>query len=311
MFAVSCLLLAGLTHMVHGHGQMVIPFTWHDTERVGMDHVGVGCHIPELPPSNSDWPNIHGRKLCQVEWFANNTWIPGRPTIPDWMIREDDAGHGQNHVPNKPWYSPGSAPIFSPCGTQGGNPYGCRDDPSEQFGDCCSYDASPTHYHCGGFAFGQDAEDFSDWPQAANTVWESGSVQDVAWWVGTNHGGGYAYRICRVPAKGITGLTEECFQKGHMDLVGDTSFIKYIGVDELEEVSALRTREGTFPEGSQWTLNPIDSATNNGEELEKSGWVLDKLQVPDLVPGQYVISFRWDCQKTPQVWNVCAYVSIV
>jgi len=310
--AEATLLLGSVLHLAQGHGQMVIPYTWHDTERIGMSQVGVGCYRASLPPTDSDWPNIDGKKQCQVEWFTNNTHIPGSPTIPDWMLSDDDAGHGVDHVPNKPWYSPGSAEIFSPCGTQGGNPNGCRDDPAEQFGDCCSYDASPTHYHCGGFAYGQDAEDFSTWPEAANTMWTAGSVQEVAWWVGTNHGGGYSYRICKVPAKGITGLTEDCFQRGQMDLVGETHFIKWIDNDVLEEVPALRTREGTFPIGAQWTKNPIDSTTETEQQLERSGWVVDSLQVPaDLLPGDYVVSFRWDCQKTPQVWNVCAYVTIL
>ena len=41
-------------------------------------------------------------------------------------------------------------------------------------------------------------------------------------------------------------------------------------------------------------------------------WVYDKLRVPEhLVPGEYVLSFRWDCEQTPQVWNSCADLVIV
>ena len=28
-----------------------------------------------------------------------------------------------------------------------------------------------------------------------------------------NHGGGYSYRLCKIPEEGKSGLTEECFQK--------------------------------------------------------------------------------------------------
>ena len=43
----------------------------------------------------------------------------------------------------------------------------------------------------------------------------------------------------------------------------------------------------------------------------RGGRVRDMIQVPtDLEPGKYVLSFRWDCQLTPQIWNICANVDI-
>merc|ERR1712048_1415926 len=39
--------------------------------------------------------------------------------------------------------------------------------------------------------------------------------------------------------------------------------------------------------------------------------IVDQVQVPDVPPGDYVISFRWDSEQTPQVWNSCADVTIV
>merc|ERR1711871_419534 len=37
----------------------------------------------------------------------------------------------------------------------------------------------------------------------------------------------------------------------------------------------------------------------------------DQVIVPsDLEPGEYSLSFRWDCEQTPQVWNSCADVTI-
>lgn len=38
--------------------------------------------------------------------------------------------------------------------------------------------------------------------------------------------------------------------------------------------------------------------------------MVDKLQVPDVPPGDYSVSWRWDCEETPQVWNSCADVII-
>ena len=38
----------------------------------------------------------------------------------------------------------------------------------------------------------------------------------------------------------------------------------------------------------------------------------DLVQVPEnLATGEYVLSFRWDCQQSPQVWNSCATIQIV
>ena len=38
----------------------------------------------------------------------------------------------------------------------------------------------------------------------------------------------------------------------------------------------------------------------------------DSLKVPsELAPGQYSLSWRWDCEQTPQVWNSCADITIV
>ena len=51
------------------------------------------------------------------------------------------------------------------------------------------------------------------------------------------------------------GLTEECFTQGHLQFYGDKQWIE-LGEDRFE-IEAVRTREGTFPEGSQWTRNPI------------------------------------------------------
>jgi hypothetical protein len=39
--------------------------------------------------------------------------------------------------------------------------------------------------------------------------------------------------------------------------------------------------------------------------------VLDKVLVPDVPPGEYVVSFRWDCEQTPQIWQQCSDVTIV
>jgi hypothetical protein len=39
--------------------------------------------------------------------------------------------------------------------------------------------------------------------------------------------------------------------------------------------------------------------------------MVDKLQLPELDAGEYSLSWRWDCEQTPQVWNSCADVTVV
>ena len=153
----------------------------------------VGCDYLELNDhdDNSSWPSLNGHLLCQNRWLTNHTFINGQVSIPDNMI-------GEGGEVDYPWFAPGTASVFSPCGTFGGNPFGCREDEKEQYGDCCDH-----HLHvCGGFSFGANAETFN-YPDAAKTGWAAGSVQEAAWWDKANHGGGYNYRLCKVPDGGF------------------------------------------------------------------------------------------------------------
>ena len=36
-----------------------------------------------------------------------------------------------------------------------------------------------------------------------------------------------------------------------------------------------------------------------------------EVEVPDLPPGEYVLSFRWDCEQTSQIWNACSNIRII
>ena len=40
--------------------------------------------------------------------------------------------------------------------------------------------------------------------------------------------------------------------------------------------------------------------------------ITDTLKVPaSLAKGDYVLSWRWDCEQTPQIWNTCADLTVV
>jgi hypothetical protein len=157
-----------------------------------------------------------------------------------------------------PWRAPGRAPVASPCGVGGGNPTGCTG------GGCDG----------GGYAGGPDARRvrFED---PVTTKWKSNSSAEVsnpvtqvakqvtrppqvAFGISANHGGGYAYRLC--PSDDAA-LNESCFQRHHLDFVGDTQWFQLGPSRSSRSVvgpwPAVRLSRGTHPAGSQWTRNPI------------------------------------------------------
>ncbi len=170
------------------------------------------------------------------------------------------------------------------------------------------------------------------------------------------------HRLC--PAD--SDLTEECFRAGHLDFVGDQSWVQHgDDFDARVAIDAVRTSANTEPEGSTWTKNPIPACDlmdggfyHNDPRCEELGTqfpapapglagfglaavgpsdlfdftIFDKIQVfhcmvpysthfvlifpdsqvpDDLEPGDYILSFRWDCEQTSQVWNTCANVKLV
>jgi len=274
----------------------------------------IGCGVLDLP-EDTEFEKKHNyttKPDCLQFWYSDGVKIPGEATIPDYMSQPETTciRQGGANDPDRefPWWAPGTAPVFGPCGTLGGSPHGCKgNNPGEQFGDCC-------RGNCDGFALGKNAEEYS-WPGSFPvTEWNSGSTQEVVWNVQANHAGGYSYRLCKMPEGGITELTEECFQELPLNLVGDTQWIVYTHQPPHPriEIKAKRTTEGTFPPGSQWTTNPFLPYNEEGGSKETGyGHVIDLVEVsPELEPGNYVLSFRWDCKCSSQVWNVCSNIVI-
>jgi len=331
----------------NGHGNMMWPPSWFDPNgEIGLSPGGVILGVAGM-----EW-------APPLSWFTNWTFIPGEPTInPSFFTVPDfhgdsytvwDRAHCVSNFANydicrawypinpshNPWMAPGSAPVFSPCGIEGGNPFGCGD--VEDDGECPG----------GGSSRGRDARDIS-WVEAVDTIWERGSNAEVGWAILANHGGGYSYRLCKVGVDGPGGVTEECFQKTPLKFASEDSWVQY-GWDEGSRVGfkANRTTEGTYPPGSEWTMNPIPVCNSTamgwnafgcpdgtefpprapglmgtGEHMDEFGefhapdflWTLmDEVEVPmELEIGEYVLSFRWDCEATPQIWNACSNIIII
>lgn len=194
----------------------------------------------------------------------------------------------------------------------------------------------------GGFGYGPRAEDLA-WEDIVTTEWTAGGVAEVGWGIIANHGGGYSYRLCKKPEEGV--VTEECFQATPLTFHGDSQWVQYGEGGPKTTFQANRTTEGTWPEGSQWTKNPIPACLNPdggwmeeqpgcqksgtqfpppapglagyGESYVAPGFpqflftIMDEVEVPQVAPGEYVLSFRWDCEQTSQIWNGCSNIRIV
>jgi len=347
---VLAILLLSLTKDVRCHGVMVLPHSWFDypqwlpVQREGkeewtFDFVGsksgmqcrAGCKIPKSLICNDKYSceGFKGAAGCSCLWYTNNTVIR-KPTIFDSHFRTFARAPHQEKILFHPWRAPGSAPLASPCGVSGGNLHGCA-------GEKCNVKK-------GGFGFGPKAEDVDFHMDFHVTEWYRGSLVEVVWGIVANHGGGYSYRLCKMPEAGVSKLTEECFQNIPLDFVGDKQWVQY-GEDKSSriEINATRVTKGTFPKGSQWTKNPIPACVGNyggfynqarkcldGLQFQPSKsdlWgfgvnskhtvelfkfsIVDLVRIPEeLDEGDYVLSFRWDCEQTPQVWNTCASIHL-
>ena len=105
--------------------------------------------------------------------------------------------------------------------------------------------------------------------------------------MGQPDGGGYSYRLCKADQE----LTEECFQKTPLPWAGDFQYVQY-GTDtsDRSEFVANRTSEGTMPEGSVWTKNPIPACntTDGGAWLAPGfDWGEVAPQFTPPLPGLY------------------------
>merc|ERR1712226_1408969 len=310
--------------LVKGHGNIVKPAYWGDSKRdewyldKNGESTGLACgSLKGQYPINSDMEAEFEMDIdCLPFYFSNKVTIPGNATIPHDHSQPDcDCGH--RDVIDYPWMAPGSAPVFSPCGALGGLPNGCNNDGVGNFGDfCCD---GKCDCNCGSFAKGDLAQNY-EWPQAPSTQWKAGSIEEVAWYLQANHAGGYAYRLCKTPVGGIKDLTEECFQNGHLEFDGVNQWVEYNadkGTKKLTELKAQRLTEGTFPPGSMWTEVPFcpwmkQDFSPNRDPIGPFGHIVDNVRVPSsLEPGQYVLSMRYDCKCTPEVFSFCSNIEIV
>ena len=115
-----------------------------------------------------------------------------------------------------------------------------------------------------------------------------GETAEVGWSMSANHGGGYSYRLCKIPDDGgRSSLTEECFQQTQLKFASDQSWIQ-TGSDanSRKYFTANRTTEGTYPPGSQWTKNPVANCAGlGGGFMNMVTWCPQGYQFPPHMEG--------------------------
>jgi len=320
-----------------GHGSMYYPNPWQTTKGCGIDDNPHDCWFDmKVPDEEGCTPGSQGCRLTagRFDWYTNYTTVE-EATLPEEMY---SSGPRESYPGFHPWASPGAAPVFgNGCGVNGGNPFerdpnvwkgkigkpdGClRED--KVVGRCCG---NADGAGCAGYVGGRPAleyyrEGFFNDNKVDIQTWVRGEPAEVAWYSNAHHRGGYAYRLCRINYSDYTEtplvweVTEECFQNGHLNFFGNKTWVyrkPTWGVEFTkegwQELDLVTTREGTTPEGSEWaSLVYLPDCEDCGDS-----WAIkDLVEVPEsLEVGEYVLSFRWDCQRTPQVWNACATIYV-
>ena len=70
---------------------------------------------------------------------------------------------------------------------------------------------------------------------------------------------------------------------------------------------------GTLFKGDNGIHCNVASCKSNSPALEKvldNFSLVDTVRVPEGVEGDYVVSWRWDAEQSPQVWTYCSVVTI-
>jgi len=303
----------GLQNVI-GHGAMYLPSPWHATSDCTPEMSPKDCKFDLKVPAWPDCTSRCSRTASKNAWFTNYTAIPGEATLPEDMYDQWASRKPSSEAGLHPWNAPGTAPTFgNGCGVNGGNPNGCNGEDNVK-GRCCG----GKNGSCGGgYQGGKSALDhyqdgFFGNPKV--TIWTRGEPAEVYWQSGAKHRGGYAYRLCKVHNGKFWKVTEECFQRGHLNFAGQTTWIywqpnnEYFNPSGWLPIDLVSTKIGTTPKGSEWAKVNLPKKAQGIDQ-----WAFkDLVEVPEtLEPGEYVLSFRWDSQQTPQVWNSCANIKIV
>lgn len=259
--------------------------------------------------------------------------IPGLPTnnLPAYRTVNVNVSSGSGDWTRiMPWRAPGWAPVLgSGCGVAGG-------------GDVWNSNGG---WPARGMSQGQDALEL---PQGPPTLWTAGTIVEVAMGIWANHGGGYSYRICpNVPGTITEECFQQNSLKFAGDVQwlhhinGSRFEIPRVTLSQGTFPYGSEWARLPFPEcaAKPCSDDPLVCQKNHGmvdictdlaypEPIPNvhgfghsnntkvmNGFhdysVVDLVELPsNLVPGAYLLSWRWDCEETTQIWQNCADINI-
>lgn len=345
LVCISTVLIAS----VESHGNMNLPIPRNNNGQLAVDTPPGDSHGPSCLGDACGWFQAGCFIGCPVCSNASNgADVPCFPSTancsaPDLIDPTLPKKFQTYNIENKslygdwtshhPWRAPGRAPMHDACGLSGAYTVGP------------GVDGYPPLFP------GSQIKS-----QENVTVWKAGGLEEVAWSIWANHGGGYSYRLCPKNSP----FTEDCFSSNILEFADETTTIRSpFGEFADFTIPARDVSEGTYPVGSVWRQNPIPAcncdvgynctATTNGThtayDFKGSGafpcptgyqfeppfpegfgyWgsgahyvehpdrlmfqLVDKIKVPRK-KGEYLLSWRWDCENSPQVWGNCADIVI-
>jgi len=191
---------------------------------------------------------------------------------------------------------------------------------------------NPWDKHSGGNPAGRWCDGRRYLGSRSQITWEAGETGEVAWAPFANHNGVVGYRLCPREQvgqdSGNNGTTEKCFQAHHLEFASKQTCVQcptsdgsatsdrkcfdatdYTGKNGniYRETIAKKCKGGQS--GPDFCNGKIDYPCHSNGNSNFS--LVDQVRVPNLPEGNYVLSFRWDCNLTPQVWTNCAEIKII
>lgn len=283
-------------------------------------------------------------------WFTNNQPIPGLPVLNDAWIRSvniNESNTATDWSKANPWRAPGTAPVLgSGCGVAGGGPVVYANGGSPPPGIPQGVDGvtlpkkSATIWprgtiqevamavsanHAGGYSwrlckddgsvseacFQQNSLRFAgskQWIYYTNQEWSEIPLVKVS--QGTFPEGSEWARFptpscvqcnpaveCGPPLEATPGVDQ------------GSAWNRQVNCNAACHGSGVSKNTGSCPGRAQFS-EPIPGMSGFGKSIWE--WsVVDQVVVPDnLEPGDYLLSWRWDCEQSDQVFQNCADIRI-
>lgn len=260
------------------------------------------------------------------------------------------SGGEKDFFRKSPWLAPGSAAVFgSGCGSAGGGPQvfnngGVAPDGFEQGLDAIELPehSDPVHWqagsvvevawaitanHGGGYSYRlcpADGEVTEECFQS-NQLQFAGNRQWLIYANGTKSRGFPIKKVsqgtyphgsewARNPVPGCNMC--DTFEKCGPPLDPVPGLVNSSWHDQLSctarcDGSGFWKDEGGCPDGTAQFAEPLPGISGFEKRFFKDFSILDEVYIPtDLEPGHYLLSWRWDCEESFQIWQNCADVII-